>query len=57
MDERTEQQLRSAFGQGWNCYAKGGYRSDNPHAYDSEEHSAWVIGFDEAKAVMFKEAV
>lgn len=40
-----EQQLLSAFGQGEKCARKGGYLSDNPHAYESDSWQSWREGF------------
>lgn len=41
----TDQQLLSAFGQGESRGRKGGYLSDNPHAYGSEPWSIWREGY------------
>lgn len=42
----TEHQLLCAFGEGDACARKGGYLSDNPHAWESEKWQAWREGFN-----------
>jgi DNA replication initiation complex subunit (GINS family) len=54
-DALADQRALSAFGQGQACQRKGGYLSDNPHAYESEPWQAWREGYDyEARAAMLE---
>lgn len=43
---KQESGVCSAFGQGAAASRKGGYRSDNPHAYGSELWAVWIEGFE-----------
>ena len=54
-DALADQRAVCAFGQGQACQRKGGYLSDNPHAYESEPWQAWREGYDyEARAAMLE---
>lgn len=42
-----EQRLMAAFRCGTECEQRGGYRSDNPHPYESDLWQAWLAGYEE----------
>lgn len=43
----------SAFGQGEACARRGGYRSENPYAYEGELWQAWLAGFEHEEGPAF----
>lgn len=43
---REERQALSAFGEGQATARRGGYLSDNPHRYESDQWATWREGFE-----------
>lgn len=46
-----DEKLAIEYFQGRACCERGGYRSDNPHLYESERWETWLLGFDDADLV------
>ncbi|HIJ11255.1 TPA: hypothetical protein HA278_04315 [Candidatus Woesearchaeota archaeon] len=47
-DNLTQKQIEAIENSGYDAFANGDERSDNPHKIGSEEHIIWLQGFDEA---------